>query len=279
VSFVRALYRANEQGWDVETTWHGDYTATLAKSAFSADAFAARYVGLDEIAAERGSGALRPKRFLSMNRHCWAHRVHVAAYLQARGYLDDSLVSFAVAPLDFYDAAPAPVLDELLRAGWEKLHPKLPLMIDEGPPVGIGFAPDALFELKNGAPYRQSYFNITNESSFYPPSFHTEKITKPMVNLQPFMCVAAPDTLRYLRAIGFKTFGRLIDESYDLPADVATRLSRVFQQIDILGQLSAAQARDLYFECLPEMAHNRAHLIEGPHQLEQLWAEIEAQLP
>jgi hypothetical protein len=280
VSIVRALYRANEQGWDIQASWdRDDLTASVEKSPFSAAEFAARYVSVAEVRAERRGTALRPKRFLAMNRHPWPHRVYLAAYLQGRGDLDDSLVSFPAVPADYFEHFPAPVLEEFLRASWHKLQPKLPLVIDEGAPPSGGFAPDNLAKLKNGWPYRQSYFNITSETSVYPPAFHTEKVMKPILNLQPFILVAPPDTLRYLRAIGFRSFSRVIDETYDQPADLPIKLTRVFEQVERLAQLGAAEARDLYFECLPELEHNRAHLIEGPHQLELLWGELEAQLP
>jgi hypothetical protein len=277
-SWVRAFHRANAQGWDVVTAWHDDDSVSVEKVPFSADAFAARYVAPDEIAAEQRAGTLRPKRFLSMNRHCWPHRVYIASYLQARGYLDDSLVSFAAAPAGFYDAFPAPVLEELLQLGWAKLQPRLPLSVDLGPPSAIGYATDAQSKLENGAPYRARYVNIATETSTYPPAYYSEKTLKPILNLQPFVCVAPPHSLRYLRALGFQTFGRVIDESYDLDGDAATRFSRLFHVIDTLGQLSPSQARDLYVECLPEMTHNRTHLIEGRHQLDVLWDELAAQL-
>ena len=279
-SIVRAQYHANAQGWDLEINCDPqDLALTMVKTRFSADDFAARYVRPEELDAERRAGAMRPKRFLAMNRHRWAHRVHVTTYLAGRGYLDDSLVSFPETSPDYYDHFPAPVLDEFLRASWLKLQARLPLIIDEGAPPAGGITPDNFMKLKNGWPYRQSYFNIASETVLTPPPFHTEKVMKAVVNLQPFLVVAAPETLRYLRAIGFKTFGRVFDEDYDLPADLPTRMTRIFQTIDRLGAPTPGQARDLYVECRAELEHNRAHLIEGPHQIERLWAEILAQLP
>jgi len=277
-AFVRGNYRANAEGWEIDYAADPDQTVTVTRRPFAAAAFADRYVDPGELETERASGALRPKRFLAMNHRRWPHRVHIAAYLQGRGYLDGSLVSFPETAVDQYDVYPAPVLDEFLRASWLALHPKLPLTIDIAQSASAP-STDVQSRLEHGWPYRQSYFNLTAETSMYPPPFYTEKVLKAIVNLQPFLLIGPPDTVRYLRANGFKSFGRLIDERYDLPGDLATRLSRAFGAIDQIGQLAPAAARDLYFECLPELLHNRTHLIDGRHQLDELWAEIATQLP
>ena len=43
----------------------------------------------------------------------------------------------------------------------------------------------------------------------------TEKIFKPIVNKQPFMLLAAPDNLAYLKSYGFKTYYCLKDGDKD----------------------------------------------------------------
>ena len=45
--------------------------------------------------------------------------------------------------------------------------------------------------------------------------FLTEKIYRPIINRHPFVIRAAFPALEYLNAIGFKTFGDFVDESYD----------------------------------------------------------------
>ena len=58
----------------------------------------------------------------------------------------------------------------------------------------------------------------------------------------------------------FRLMGHLmhvIADDASPPADVTTRLSRLFGTIDQLAELSPAQARDRYFDCLDELQHNR----------------------
>lgn len=52
---------------------------------------------------------------------------------------------------------------------------------------------------------------MTRGTTFFP----TEKTVRPMVGLKPFITYAPKNYLRYLRDLGFQTFGEVWDESYD----------------------------------------------------------------
>ena len=77
---------------------------------------------------------------------------------------------------------------------------------------------------------------------------------------------------------GFKGFSHLIDESYDQVLDPVERLVLILKQVERLGRMSLPEVRDLYFSCLPELEHNRAHLLEGHHELDDLFGDLEVQL-
>jgi hypothetical protein len=55
-------------------------------------------------------------------------------------------------------------------------------------------------------------------------------------------------------------------------------MMRLLGQIESLAQRPKAALRDLYFECLPELEHNHAHLIDGRHQLDVLLRTLELRL-
>jgi hypothetical protein len=279
-SWFRALYRAAEQGWDVAYEEDVEtFAITVTRKPCDRAVFAERYATPEDLAQEQRNGALRPKRFLCMNSKPRHHRQLVVTYLHGLGYAAQSLVSFPAVPVDLNGGCSSPVLTELLAQAWLALHPKLPLVIDEGPPPGVEIVPMNWVRVENGWPYRQSYFNITTETPFFDINSHvSEKLMKPAINLQPFICVGAPGTLRYWRAIGFQTFSRVFEEDYDEDVEPAVRLARIFKLIDRLAALTPTQARDLFFDCRPEVEHNRAHLIEGPHQLDRVFDELEALL-
>ena len=63
---------------------------------------------------------------------------------------------------------------------------------------------------------QSALWNVVSETVFYHNKLHlTEKIFKPIVSKQPFMLLAAPGNLKYLKSYGFKTFDHLWSEDYD----------------------------------------------------------------
>ena len=272
---VRMQYRANERGEELTVEELDDvWTCTLSR--LSEATFAASYIQPSEILEERGTGRFRPKRFLSMNRTFRLHRQVLVSYLQGKGLLESSIVSFGAAPPDGDQLSAFPALGSFLVESWRALYPKLPLVIDTG-----GDASTADFHrIAFGWPYRDAYVNLVTETEVAPDvaPICTEKLIKPMLNLQPFIAVTTAQTLRHLRRLGFKTFGHVVNEGYDEVADPVERMLRIFEQIDRIGALSQAEARDLYFACLPELVHNRAHLLEGRHELDALFDALEAKL-
>jgi hypothetical protein len=66
--------------------------------------------------------------------------------------------------------------------------------------------------------YNQVYWNIVAESESYPfydTIYISEKISKPLIAGQPILVFGGVGYLKYLKAHGFKTFDRWVDESYD----------------------------------------------------------------
>ena len=84
-----------------------------------------------------------------------------------------------------------------------------------------------------------AFWHVVTETVFYYDKLHlTEKIFKPIVSKQPFMLLAAPGNLAYLRSYGFKTFDGIIDESYDQIQDPDARIEAVVKQLAWYCQLS-----------------------------------------
>ena len=272
---VRMQYHANERGEELNVSEHEDiWTFTL--SSLGAAEFAERYIHPNEIAEEQRTGKVRPKRFLSMNRLPRHHRQVLVSYMHGKGLLDDSIVSFDAAPPELNDCCAFPVEQDFLRESWRALQPKLPLVIDRAAGVvSINFHRVAF-----GWPYRDAYINVVTETEIARDvsPINTEKLFKPMLNFQPFIAVSTAHTLRYLWATGFKGFSHLIDESYDQVLDPVERLVLILKQVERLGRMSLPEVRDLYFSCLPELEHNRAHLLEGHHELDDLFGDLEVQL-
>ena len=80
----------------------------------------------------------------------------------------------------------------------------------------------------NPLPYLDTYFSLITETVFeYPYSFRTEKLWKPVAIGHPFIVASNCGYYRDLHKLGFRTFGHLIDESFDLVDNNQQRLEHI----------------------------------------------------
>lgn len=110
-------------------------------------------------------------------------------------------------------------------------------------------------------PLQQSgFWHVVSETVFYYDKLHlTEKIFKPIVARRPFMLLAAPGNLAYLKSYGFKTFDRWIDESYDLEPDSDKRIAMVVAEIEKLSKLSQDELESMYQDMQEVLDYNFDH--------------------
>jgi len=105
--------------------------------------------------------------------------------------------------------------------------------------------------------YVDTYFSLVTETVFdIPYSFRTEKIWKPIVMGHPWIAVANRGFYQDMHNLGFRTFGHVIDESFDQIDNNQDRLERIAQVVDDLCQqdLAAFQA-----ECYNVSKYNQQH--------------------
>jgi hypothetical protein len=89
----------------------------------------------------------------------------------------------------------------------------------------------------NPRTYLDTYFSLVTETVFdYPYSFRTEKIWKPIAIGHPFIVASNAGYYRDLHQLGFRTFGNLIDESFDSIDNNQQRLERIAQVVEDLCQ-------------------------------------------
>ena len=113
--------------------------------------------------------------------------------------------------------------------------------------------------------YTDSWFSLVTETIFdYPHTFRTEKIYKPMLMAHPFVVAANQGYLQDLRNAGFKTFGHLIDESYDQIDRPDIRISRI---IDTVAWLCSGDNAAKFWEASRDICkYNQQHLVEYNRQ-------------
>ena len=115
----------------------------------------------------------------------------------------------------------------------------------------------------DGTAYRDTYFSLVTETVFnYPYSFRTEKIWKPIAVGHPFIAVANQGFYQDLHNLGFKTFGHVVDESFDTIENSQDRIERIAHVVEDLCQQDLAS---FYKECYNICKYNQDLYTEMRH--------------
>ena len=161
------------------------------------------------------------------------YRANLITELHNRGLLEQGYVSYNNAQIDrlsesleTYALLP-PEHRKNIESNLDVLNQKLVIDTD---------AAHGGLSAEIDIPQMQSAFvNLVTETIFYEDKVHlTEKIFKPIVARTPFLLLAGPGNLAYLRSYGFKTFGDYWDESYDSMTNNVERFDAVMAILEKL---------------------------------------------
>ena len=102
--------------------------------------------------------------------------------------------------------------------------------------------------------YASTGIEVVLETLFDDSRNHlTEKLLRPIACGMPFIAVATPGSLAYLRDYGFKTFSPLINEDYDQETDSSKRLDMIIAEMNRIAKLDRAD-KIVLWEKLYEIA-------------------------
>lgn len=105
----------------------------------------------------------------------------------------------------------------------------------------------------------ESYINIA-ACTYYTYAHHhfqvNEKILKPICTMQPFIILGQPHALRVLRELGYKTFDKWFDESYDNIIDDEQRMDMLVKEISRLNNFTKEELNAMLIDMLPTLIHN-----------------------
>ena len=211
--------------------------------------------------------------FISFNRiinNDRSYRIYFVSKLKELGLLEKGLVSFGVTDNLFDDwrdevADPNTKLsDHACQHAESHLVNIDKLIIDRAELSGSASAniPRTIegWWPNNDQPNTDAFWHIVTETVFYYNKLHlTEKIFKPIASKQPFMLLAAPGNLAYLKSYGFKTFDSVIDESYDLIQDNDLRTEAVVRQLHWYCNLTPGEKTDVIKQLEPIIDYNFHH--------------------
>ena len=105
--------------------------------------------------------------------------------------------------------------------------------------------------------FADSYFSIVTETFFTGPLYFSEKIFNSMSYNHIFVYLGPAHSLAYLRSLGFKTWGHIINETYDTIEDPAKRLFALTQASIKFLSKPLEEIKQLYIENIELINHNK----------------------
>ena len=132
-------------------------------------------------------------------------------------------------------------------------------------------------KLVNQDYFQNAYWNFVVETHFDNDTcFLTEKTFKPILNLQPFIIVGNPYSLRLLESLGYKTFAEVIRETYDLEEDHKERMSSLLKMSFDLCHLSDKHHLRIQSIIADTLEHNQKNfLMPKVHRINNLLNKLE----
>ena len=109
-------------------------------------------------------------------------------------------------------------------------------------------------------PYIDTYFSLVTETVFSGRnSFRTEKIWKPIIMGHPWIAVANSGFYQDLHNLGFRTFGHIIDESFDSIEDPQQRIEHISH---VVNELCSSDLPYFMLQCKSICEYNQQHILE-----------------
>tara|TARA_X000001382_G_scaffold129665_1_gene122254 strand:- start:263 stop:1294 length:1032 start_codon:yes stop_codon:yes gene_type:complete len=220
----------------------------------------------------------REKVFLFYNGSCGdraVHRLMSFHYLLDYGILDKTLYSMLESPTNVtYSTLSG--YDSQFNSGvnWKKhqdFFERAPFLLDvdlgEHNFVDLNDIYDSEPANSLDLPFshiQKTYFSLVTESFFFEPHWCKDKSlfdisekTYKAVLTQPFIIMARPGILKYLREKGFDTFDDVFDNSYDEIKDDWERFQSIMKEVKRVCDLEQETLHELYLNCVDRVVNNQ----------------------
>jgi hypothetical protein len=207
----------------------------------------------------------RPYKFISLNRICHPHRWATVTALYT--YKDQGLLSFANKDYPGYTPHNRSFItfnDEY--AFYSKKFNDLNLPEDFKLTLPLNYEDPENKDLPNAViidlypdKFYHSYLHIVCET-FVSHPFFSEKTYKPIKYFQPFVMINGQYSLQYFRDMGYQTFSKYINESYDHEPDNERRIELAIQSS--LDFMNREDLHEVMKEMYPIFEHNHNVFIE-----------------
>lgn len=174
--------------------------------------------------------------FLNYNRNPRAHRIEFLSNVLNSNIFDRGLIS----------------LGKIIDGDNEFLINNSPITIDETSDLKFNKA----CNITKGD-YEKTFLSVVSETLVDKDTlFITEKTWKPIMVGHPFMILGNQGTLKYLKSIGYKTFGLWINEEYDDISDSSARSIKIVNELEKLSKKSVEELVEIRKEMMEVCKHN-----------------------
>lgn len=146
----------------------------------------------------------------------------------------------------------------LNRNKWELDFSSNTIDIDEKHCLYLPDGPFSQPNIKYKNTFDECFVCIVNETRFAQPTANfSEKVIDAINYRKPFIVVAPPKTLEYMKKFGFKTFSSYWDESYDTIENHNDRMLAIFKLIDEINSKSIEELNDINLHMQELLEYNR----------------------
>jgi hypothetical protein len=184
--------------------------------------------------------------FLSYNRQFRHHRIKFIIDLVEKNLIDSGLISINKISHIPYD------VNEKIK---DFFNERTPMVIDTMPELKYNLAINITIE-----DFKRTFISVVTETLVEDGTlFFSEKIWKPIMVGHPFMIYGNQNSLKYLKSLGFKTFDKWIDESYDNEPDKDKRSIMIVNELEKLNLKSLNELKILREEMFEVCEFNYNH--------------------
>jgi nucleoside-diphosphate-sugar epimerase len=185
--------------------------------------------------------------YLSYNRNVRPHRIHFLSNILSKDLLDVGKVSLN--QFQYVQNLPD---DHPIN----QLQKRAPIEIDRG--LDYNWANDIAIQ-----DHEDTFISIVTESLTDKYTlFLSEKIWKPISCGHPFMVLGNKGTLKKLKELGFKTFDKWFDESYDNEDEMSIRSEMIINEIEKFKNNTVDELKQIRNEMFEICEHNRINYLQ-----------------
>ena len=122
----------------------------------------------------------------------------------------------------------------------------------------IDFYDESKLLIEPNNPSLNAFCSILVESETYTENlFISEKTAKCIIHEIPFICFSSKNFLETLKKLGFKTFDKWWDESYDQEEDLTIRIKKICKLVEQINSKDYNELNEIYLEMRDTLIHNK----------------------